>query len=134
MLTYGNDPKREAFRAAIEQARENGLTLDDMANMITAVTETSRSADSSCPEVQSDVIYERRDLPEDLVDLPSIMREHGVSRSTLHTWIKAGKLPLCGKVRAPARGGGYNVVRKDEVLKLIEGPINKGGRPRKVRK
>ena len=134
MLTYGDDTEREAFQAAIERARKNGLSEAEMASMITAAKHDTHQTNGVHPKETDDVIYEPGELPEDLIDLPSVMREHRISRSTLHTWIKAGKLPLRGKVRAPARGGGYNVVRKDEVMSLIEGPINKGGRPRKVRK
>lgn len=70
MLTYGDDKKREAFRAAIEQAREDGLSEAEMASMITATENGTYPANGAHPKNMEDVIYEPGELPEGLIDLP----------------------------------------------------------------
>ena len=47
MLTYGDDSKREAFLAAIERAREDGLSPAEMASMITAAEHEAHTANSA---------------------------------------------------------------------------------------
>ena len=70
MLTYGDDKKREAFRAAIEQAREDGLSLEDMAIMITAAKNETSPTNGVNPQQSDDVIYEPGKLPEGPIGLP----------------------------------------------------------------
>ena len=126
MLTYGNGPEREAFRAAIERAQEDGLSLDDLASMITAAAETQHPANGVHAMEPGDVIYEPGELPEGLIDLPSASKKYGIPVRTLQTWIKRGKLPKCGRVRAKAPGGGYILTRENEIEFCRDHPRKRG--------
>ena len=126
MLTYGDDPKRNAFLAAIEQAREEGLSLDDMASMITAATETQRPTNSVHPTEPDDVIYEPGNLPDGLIDLPSASKKYGISVVTLRSWVQRGKLPRRGRVRAPSPGRGYIVTAEADIEYRRDNPRKTG--------
>ena len=139
MLESAEDNKREAFRAAIERAREDGLSLDDMVSMITAAaTETPPADVSGHPTEPDDGLYEPGNLPEGLIDLPSAARkyreEYGVSPGTMSQWVRNGRVSKMGRMKAPAPGGGYFVVRESELVEFMKKPRNKGGRPRKAPK
>lgn len=134
MLDSAEDKKREAFRAAVERARGDGLSPADMHDVITATAETKPSNGPVLPAEPEDVMYEPGNLPGELIALPTLVKEYRASRSTLNTWIRSGKLRIRGKVRAPAPGGGYNVASKEEVFNFMSGPVNRGGRPRKAPK
>ena len=135
MLTYGNDPKRQAFRAAVERAREEGLSPAEMASMITAGTEMQHPSNGVHPKGLDEVIYEPGELPEGLIDLPSAAAkysaEYGVSEGAMRQWVNRGRVAKAGRVKAPARGGGYLVVDEHELVEFMAQPRNKGGRPRK---
>ena len=109
MLDSLKDSKREAFLAAIERAREDGLDPAEMANMITAATEPQRPTNVVHPTESEDVIYEPGNLPEGLIDLPSASKKYGISVKTLRSWVDRGKLPRRGRLRARSPGGGYIV-------------------------
>ena len=137
MLTYGDDKKREDFRAAVERAREDGLSPAEMASMITAAKSEPPPTNGAHPKDMdaADVIYEPGELPEGLIDLPSAAvkysEEYGVSEGAMRQWVNRGRVAKVGRVRAPARGGGYLVVNEDELVKFMGRPRNKGGRPPK---
>ena len=138
MLTYGDDKKREAFRVAIEQARQDGLSPAEMASMITAAQNGAHAANGARPKDTEDVIYERGELPEGLIDLPSAARKYGekygVTQGAMSQWVNRRRVAKAGLMRAPAPGGGYLVVRESELVEYMERPRNKGGRPRKPTK
>ena len=101
MLTYGNNPKRAAFRAAIERAQEDGLSLDDLASMITAAAETQHPANGVHAMEPGDVIYEPGELPEGF-DRPAQrqqkIRDSGANvtdvdqtRQATQMWARPGK-------------------------------------------
>ena len=126
MLTYGNNPKRAAFRAAIERAREDGLSTAEMASMITTVDNEPRPTNGVHPTESDDVIYEAGNLPEGLIDLPSASKKYGIPVKTLRSWVHRGKLPRCGRVRARAAGGGYIVTIDDEIPRCRDNPRKPG--------
>jgi len=133
MLTYGDEKKREAFRAAIEQAREDGLSPAEMASMITAAENGAHPANGARPKDTDDVIYEPGELPEGLIDLPSASKQYGIPGSTLRNWVARGKLPRCGRVRARAAGGGYIVTEMAAIEYCRDNPrkpwFNKSATP-----
>ena len=126
MLTYGNDPKREAFRAAVERAREDGLSPAEMASMITAATEIQHSTNGVHPTDPDNIIYERGELPEGLIDLPSASKKYGIRVDTLRIWVQRGKLPRRGRMRARSPGGGYIVTVEAEILYCRDNPRKSG--------
>ena len=122
MLTYGDDSKREAFRAAIERARDDGLSEAEMAVMITATEYDNQPTNGVHPVEQDDVIYEPGELPEGLIDLPSASKKYGIKVGTLRQWIHVGKLPRKGRLRAPAKGGGYIVTDEAQIVYCRDNP------------
>ena len=71
------------------------------------------------------------ELPNGLIDVPSAARRHDLNLRTIHSWIRVGHISRVGRLRAPARGGGYSVVNEAELVAYKNAPRNKGGRPRK---
>ena len=127
MLTYGDDPKRKAFLAAIERARKDGLSSAEMANMITAATEEETSpANGVHPAESEEVMYEPGNLPEGLIDLPSASKKYGIKPATLRMWIQRGRLPRCGRVRAPSPGRGYIVTVEADIEYCRDNPRKPG--------
>ena len=126
MLTYGNDPKHEAFRAAVERAREDGLSPAEMASMINAATETQHPTNGVHQTEPDNLIYERGELPEGLIDLPSASEKYGIRVDTLRQWVQRGKLPRCGRMRGRSPGGGYIVTIEAEILYCRDNPRKSG--------
>ena len=133
MPESANDSREEAFRAAIEQARKDGLSFDELASMITAAANDERSGSTADPTQPNGEVYERGHLPEGLIDLPSAARkygeEYGVSADAMRKWVSRGRVTKMGLLKAPAPGGGYLVVRELELLEYMRRPRDKGGRP-----
>ena len=122
MLDSLKDSKREAFLAAIERAREDGFSLDDMVSMITAAANNGHNDRSVHPTEADDVVYEPGNLPEGLIDLPSASRKYGIPVRTLQSWVHRGKLPRRGKLRARSPGGGYTVTEQAAILYCRDNP------------
>ena len=118
MLESYKDSKREAFR-------EDGLSLDDMASMITAADtqEPPVSVHTTDPD---DVIYEPGQLPDGLIDLPSASKRYGIPVKTLGAWVRRGKLPKCGRLRGPSPGRGYLVTVEAEIEYCRDNPRKPG--------
>ncbi len=134
MPESGHDSRREAFRLAIERSRADGLSFDDMAEIITAAAESERSGSPVHSADPKDVIYERGQLPEGLIDLPSAARKYGeaygVSADAMRKWVNRGRVTKAGLLKAPAPGGGYLVILESDLLEYMQRPRNKGGRPK----
>ena len=120
------DSKRQAFLAAIERAREEGLSPAEMASMITAAEHEAHTADGAHSNESDDVIYEPGNLPEGLIDLPSASKKYGIPVKTLRSWVHRGKLPRRGRLRARAAGGGYIVTEQAAILYCREHPRKPG--------
>ena len=126
MLDSLKDSKREAFLAAIERAREDGLSLDDMVSMITAAANNGHNDRSVHPTEADDVVYEPGNLPEGLIDLPSASKKYGIPVKTLRSWIYLGKLPKRGRLKARAPGGGYIVTVEADIEYCRDHPRKRG--------
>ena len=72
------------------------------------------------------------ELPKGLITVPDAGRKYGISRRTIQTWLRKGRLGLRGRLRGPARSGGYMVVDEAELVVYMNAPRDKGGRPRKT--
>ena len=132
MLNSAKDSKHETFLAAVERAREDGLSLADMQSMITASADIPQTNGSVHPTEPYDVIYEPGNLPEGLIDLPSASKKYGISKATLRTWVHRGKLPRLGRLRAKSPGGGYIVTREAEILYCRDHPRKTGRKKRET--
>ena len=86
MLTYEDNTEREAFQAAIERARKNGLSEAEMASMITTAKHDTHQTNGVHPKETDDVIYEPGELPEGLIDLPSASKKYGIRIGTLQAF------------------------------------------------
>ena len=131
MLTYGDDPKREAFRAAIERARQDGLSPAELASMITAVENETPGTNGVHTKESDDVIYEPGELPEGLIDLPSASKKYGISVITLRSWVQRGKLPRLGRLRGASPGRGY-IVTDDAMIPYCRDNPRKTGRKKRA--
>ena len=124
MLNSAKDSKHETFLAAVERAREDGLSLADMQSMITASVDIPQTNGSVHPTGPDDVIYDV--LPEGLIDLPSASKKYGIKVGTLRSWVHVGKLPRMGRLRGRAPGGGYIVTRDADIEYCRDHPRKRG--------
>ena len=69
------------------------------------------------------------ELPEGLITVSEACKKYRRSPRTLRRWWSNGYIRLMGRLRAPARGGGYLVVSTDEIEAHIADPPYKIGRP-----
>ena len=135
MADSGDSIATEDLRGAIDRALDAGLEVDEIARVVAeraALSDELRDDAPTDTPLQFDehAIHERGALPEGLIDLPTASRKHGVNGSTLRHWVISGKIPSRGRLKAPARGGGYVVVSEEELVNYINAPRNRGGRPR----
>ena len=72
------------------------------------------------------------ELPPGLIDLPAAQKKYGCSRGRLYNWVRNGHLKVQGRLRKPARGGGYLAVSENELEHRLATVSVKGGRPRKT--
>lgn len=75
-------------------------------------------------------VYAPDEVPDGLVTL--IQAEHitGAHRRRLNSWVQRCTLRARGRVRAPARGGGYILVSLAEVERVLRDPPRPGPRER----
>ena len=135
MADSSNGTATEDLRGAIDRALDAGLEVDEIARVVTERAALFNELQDDVPtdkfqQFDENAIHERGALPEGLIDLPTASREYGVNGSTLRRWVISGKIPSRGRLKAPARGGGYVVVSEEELVNYINAPRNRGGRPR----
>ena len=144
MVESGKSKPNEDLQSAIDQALRSGMDAEAIARMVAeralTLNDVARNglASETPPKDARDVIYEPGELPEGLIDLPSAAarysEKYGVSEDAMRQWVNRGRVVKAGRVRAPARGGGYIVVCERELVEFMAQPRNKGGRPRKKTK
>ena len=119
---------RQATREALESGVAGRILLSILREETAAARERRRRA--SIHETDGpDTVY--TELPPGLIDLPSAVKKYGLILSTVHDWIRHGRIKPQGRLKAPARGGGYLVVREEDLLAYMRAPRDKGGRPQK---
>ena len=126
----------DTLTRAIEVALDSGVTKSEIHNLVA----TANAPSTNNGHIADDVskadgylpIYDV--LPPGLIDLPTAAKDLGYSVKRLWRWVHRGRIKVRGRLKAPARGGGYLVVDEGELFayKKIAGS-NKGGRPRKIR-
>ena len=124
------EPSLASLASAIDEALASGVSPSEILHMVAAssstLAEQPQLADSSSDDQECPIYTE---LPEGLIDLPSASKLHGVNLNTMMNWIRKNQVQVVGRLKAPARGGGYLVVSEDELLNHMASPRNKGGRP-----
>ena len=117
---------RQATREALESGVAERILLSIFREETAAARERRRRA--SMPDTDDpETVY--TELPPGLIDLPSAVRKHGLRSSTVHDWIRQGHVMPQGRFRAPARGGGYLVVREEDLVAYLGLPVTKGEDP-----
>ena len=118
-VTQGRLPERGLLRRP-------GSTV---ANIVVAEADLEQPTKNGHQDLDGDLpVF--NELPAGLIDVPSAVKKYGCQNSTLRKWIARGLLSSHGRLRAPARGGGYLVVSEDQLMERLASP-SKRGRPRK---
>ena len=124
-------PTMVYLQDAVARALQSGATRDDILSVIelkVAEHETAfQDRMPGFPDDDPDTIYDA--VPPGLIDLPSARRKYNVPERTIHSWVKKGHVRLRGRLKGPAKGGGYLLVREDELTAYLTAPRKKGGRP-----
>ena len=139
-LVQRNRKSRESLdRAtkAIADALAEGVGERELLDMVTTVATDITVEQPEIPGMfldvnEQEIIYTEDEVPEGLIDLPSAAQKYNCPVGTLQTWVKRGHLKTFGRLKAPARGGGYVLLLEADVLDRATAPLNKGGRPRKT--
>ena len=137
-----SDATTDNLRDVIDAALESGIPRDDLLDMVN-IAYLQMASGTMNPQANGNgykglelatddkelPIY--TELPEGLYDIKSASFELGCNIHRLRSWVQKGRVEVKGKLRAPARGGGYLLVCLEDVKRELNVPANKGGRPRK---
>ena len=123
--------------SAIAEALTKGVGAHALHDMVSTV-----AAEQAAEQVElsglfldlndQEPIYTETEVPTGLIDLRAAAQKYSCPISTLQTWVRRGHLKTHGRLKAPARGGGYVLLLEVDVLDRVKAPPNKGGRPRKT--
>ena len=109
---------------ALDRALAQGLSQEEIMALIEDRVDTLTE--------QGDAARIYTELPDGLIDLPTAVAKYGLHRQTLRNWVLRGQLPVYGRLRASAPGGGFLIVSEAELKDHLHAPKDRGGRPRKV--
>ena len=126
------DPAVERWLDATREVLQAGVTEKDLDNLLTAAIEghTQQTQTPDFPENSGDTVY--TELPPGLIDVRSASKKFGCPIGRIQNWVHRGRLMTYGRLKAPARGGGYLVVDESELVAYLSAPKAKGGRPPKT--
>ena len=119
---------QKTFEDAVSSALKSGYGETDILNMVISTIDNQRAPRSV--EEPTDTIYD--ELPEGLIDVRSAAERYGVPAANISMWVNRGRIPNCGRLKAPAAGGGIKVTSEAALVAYMETPKSKGGRPRKT--
>ena len=132
MVELGKSTKDDLI-SAIDQALRSGIKAEAIADMVAERTSYHEVAtpgdiaefmdhhqDETPPEPEGAIIYD--ELPEGLIDLPSASKKYKIPVGTLRSWVRRGKLPHKGRLRARSPGGGYIVTEEDVIVYCRDNP------------
>ena len=140
MVESGKSTPTEDLLCAVDRLLDDGADGARIAEMVAKRIATYPEVGSPTDIVDfldhaddpgDEVMYEPGHLPDGLIDLPSASKKYGIPNTTLRTWVQRGKLPRRGRVRARAAGGGYIVVRKDDIKYCRDHPLKTGRKPKR---
>ena len=140
MVESGKSTLTEDLQNVLDQALRSGMDAKAITRMVAeralTLNDVARNglAPKTPPEDAGDVIYEPGELPEGLIDLPSAAKKYGIKADTLRHWVYQGHVPMVARLKGPAAGGGYKVVRLIDLEAHIRSPRKRTGRPKKSRK
>ena len=130
------------LRDVIDAALEAGVPRDDLLDMVN-IAYLQMAGGTMNPQAKGNghkglelatddkelPIYDV--LPPGLIDLPYAAKKYQRKVQTLRTWVHRGHLQAVARLRASSPGGGYLVVREDDLIQRLAKTPNRGGRPRK---
>ena len=131
--TAARSARLEGLSEAVLQALTAGASPTDLMATISATITDYQAKQLPMFDMlpcDGETVFD--ELPEGMIDLPSAAIEFGISRYTLRGWVEGKHIPVRGRLRGSARGGGFLILSKDDILKLKDSPP-KRGRP-KIRK
>ena len=135
-----NGTSRESLDRAIKavaDALAEGVGERELLDMVTTVAAVIAVEQPEIPGLfpdvdEQEIIYTDTEVPAGLIALPVAAKKYSRPITTLQSWVQRGHLPTYGRVKAPARGGGYILISESDLLDWIKAPPNKGGRPRRA--
>ena len=133
LVRYMNAPRSRGGRPRkSEEALQTGAAEEYPHSMLRTEAAAQQLHGLTCrhEDYDPDTVY--AELPAGLIDLPTAATRYKVNVRTIYNWLRRGRLALCGRLRAPATGGGYLVVCEDELVAFMRGPRDRGGRPQQT--
>ena len=118
------------LRTAVETALASGVSENEILSMVSSATADYFEPELPGFEHPGLPIYD--ELPAGLIDLVTAADRYERSNKVLRAWIYRGHLKALGRLRGRGRNGGSLVVCEQDLVKRINAPRNKGGRPRKL--
>ena len=96
--------------------------------MHSMVTDVYNPSAETQPAAPADVVYD--ELPDGLIDIPSAAKLYDCDTGRLRMLVRRGTLISRGRLKAPAYGGGYLLVDRQELAEAMANPRARG-RPKK---
>lgn len=120
----------------VRLALDSGMPGEDILNMVQ--TEVKGYETFHEPRFLGFESYDQEtvfteELPAGLIDVPTATKHYEIKPRTLHNWLSKGYITVRGRLKGPATGGGYLVIREQDLIDYMSAPRNKGGRPKKAR-
>ena len=118
----------------VRRALDSGIPGEDILNMVQ--TEVKGHETFHEPRFVGFDSYDQEivftELPDGLIDVPTAVRKYTLNRGTLRNWLNKGYVKVRGRLKGPATGGGFLVIREKELTDYMAVPRSKG-RPKKNR-
>ena len=136
------DARLQALGKAMLGALESGITREElMITLIDTVGEHEARQeplpgllpyDEDEPVYKDITNYVYDECPDGLIDLRTAAIELGIAASLLNTWISRGHIKSYGRLKEPAKGDGFHLLKMSEILDYQNFRPRQGGRPRKT--
>ena len=120
----------EDLRDAIGVALAAGVSENEIVSMVATVAADAEQP--ALPGFEDEGLRIYDELPDGLIDLATAAKRYNRSPHLMRTWVYRGHLEERGRLRGRGRNGGSIIVCEDDLLKRINAPTSKGGRPRKT--
>ena len=135
LYSKGNQQALGQLESGLMQMLDSGVNRVDIISMVETIVDNHQVIQpiievSNGNGHDDEAVF--TELPEGLIDIRTAAKKHGMNASTIRTWIHKGHLTVVGRLKAPARGGGYSVVEESQLLDYISAPKSRGGRPKKL--
>ena len=120
---------REILKTALADGVGQGELVSTFATIMTEADREDPELAELAEERWDHPIYD--EIPPGLIDIRTAAERYNCTIKQLQAWIRRGHISSYGRIRGPARGGGYHLVKEKQVVERMAMPPNRGGRPRK---